>query len=60
MISKSGKLKGMALAISLSTSKNMENIHSYPGCSFIWNERVVYFTVKHSFLCNKEKVVVYS
>ena len=27
--------------------------HSYPGCSFIWNLRVVYFTVKHSYLCNK-------
>mgnify|MGYP001794352601 CR=1 FL=1 len=26
--------------------------HSYPGCSFIWNLRVAYFTVKHWCLCN--------
>ena len=27
--------------------------HSYPGCSFVWKIRVVYFSVKHSYLCNK-------
>ena len=27
--------------------------HSYPGCSFIWNLRVAYFTVKHPYPCNK-------
>ena len=26
--------------------------HSYPGCSYIWKIRVVYFSVKHSYLCN--------
>ena len=31
--------------------------HSYPGCSFIWNLRVEYFTVKHSYLCNKSKYI---
>ena len=27
--------------------------HLYPGCSFRWNLRVAYFTVKHSYLCIK-------
>ena len=27
--------------------------HSYPGCSFVWKIRVVYFSVKHSYLYNK-------
>ena len=34
------------------TSEDMENI-LYPGCSFVWKMRVVYFSVKHSYLCNK-------
>ena len=29
--------------------------HSYPGCSFIWKIRAVYFSVKHSYLCNKDR-----
>ena len=28
--------------------------HSYLGCSFVWNLRAAYFTVKHSYLCNKK------
>ena len=27
--------------------------HPYPGCSFVWKIQVVYFSVKHSYLCNK-------
>ena len=27
--------------------------YSYPGCTFVWKIRVVYFSVKHSYLCNK-------
>ena len=27
---------------------------SYPGCSFVWKIRAVYFSVKHSYLCNKQ------
>ena len=26
--------------------------HSYPGCSFVRKIRVVYFSLKHSYLCN--------
>ena len=26
---------------------------SYSGCSFVWKIRVVFFSVKHSYLCNK-------
>ena len=26
---------------------------SYPGCSFVWKIRVVCFSVKHSYFCNK-------
>ena len=31
----------------------MKISHSYPGCSFVWKIRVVYFSVEHSYLCNK-------
>ena len=33
----------------------METCHSYPGCCFI-NLRMSYFTVKHSYLCNKKRL----
>ena len=33
--------------------------HSYPGCSFVWKIRVVYFSVKHSYLCNKYEIYKY-
>ena len=29
--------------------------HSYPGCSFVWKIRVVYFSGKHSYLFNNTK-----
>ena len=32
--------------------------HSYPGCSFIWKIPVVYLSVKHSYLCNKQPYVL--
>ena len=34
--------------------------HSYPGCSFVWKIRVVYFLVKHSYLCNKYGNFIYN
>ena len=30
--------------------------HLYPGSSFVWKIRVVYFSVKHSYLCNNNKL----
>ena len=41
------------------TSKVWKICHSYPGCSFIWNLWVAYFTVKHSYLCNKPGYDIY-
>ena len=29
--------------------------YSYPGCTFVWQIRVVYFLVKYSYLCNKKQ-----
>ena len=29
--------------------------HLYPGCSFVWKIRVVFFSIKQSYLCNKNK-----
>ena len=46
------KNKGMTSAISLLLSI-WKISHSYPGCSFVWKIRVVYFSVKRSYLCNK-------
>ena len=36
------------------TSENMENISLGFRCSFIWKIWVVYFSIKHSYLCNKK------
>ena len=33
--------------------------HSYLGCCFVWKIRVVYFSVKHSYLCNKMQYQLY-
>ena len=34
------------------TCEDMENISLVSPCSFVWKIRVVYFSVKHSYLCN--------
>ena len=52
-----GKNRGMTSAIS-SLVRIWKIRHLYPGCSFIWKIRVVYISVKHSYLCNKKYVVV--
>ena len=44
------KNKGMTSAIS-SLVRIWKISHSYPGCSFVWKIQV-YFSVKHSYLCN--------
>ena len=49
---KQRKNKKMMSAIS-SLVRIWKICHSYPRCSFIRNPRVAYFTVKHSYLCNK-------
>ena len=46
------KNKGMTSAIS-PLVRIWKIFHSYPGCSFVWKIRVVYFSVKHSHLCNE-------
>ena len=33
--------------------------HLYPGCSFVWKIRVVYFLVKHSYLCKKNGYILF-
>ena len=48
------KSEGMRSAIS-SLVRIWKISHSYPGCSFVtfvWKIRVVYFSVKHSYLFN--------
>ena len=52
MDEKQRKNKGMTSAIS-SLVKIWKISHSYPGSSFVWKIRIVYFSVKHSYLCNK-------
>ena len=47
---KQRKNKGMTAISSL--VRIWKICHSYPGYSFVWNLRVAYFTVKHSYLCN--------
>ena len=49
---KQRKNKRMTSAIS-SLVRIWKISHSYPGCSFVWKIRVVYFSVKHPYLCNK-------
>ena len=49
---KQRKNKGISLA-TYSLVRIWKISHSYPGCSFVWKIRVVYFSVKHSYLCNK-------
>ena len=51
---KQRKNKGMTSAIS-SLVRIWKISHSYPGCSFVWKIRVVYFSVKYSYLCNKNR-----
>ena len=46
----------MTSAISLLVGK-WKIYHSYPEYSFIHNVQVVYFTVKHSYLCNNYEYI---
>ena len=48
---KTRKNRGITSAIS-SLVMIWKLCYSYPGYNFIWNLRVAYFTVKHSYLCN--------
>ena len=43
--------KGMTSEIS-SLVRILKISYSYPGCSFVQKIRFVYFSVKHSYLCN--------
>ena len=56
---KQRKNKEMSSAIS-SLVRIWKISHSYPVCSFVWKIRVVYFSVKHSYLCNKKRYQVLS
>ena len=50
---KQRKKKGMTSPISL-LERIWKISHSYPGCSFTWKIRVVYFLVKDSYPCNNK------
>ena len=52
IVEKQRKNRGMTSAIS-SLARIWKICDSYPGCSFVWKIRAVYFSVKHSYLCNK-------
>ena len=54
---KQRKNKEMTSAIS-SLERIWKMSYSYPGCSFVWKIRVVYFSVKHSYLCNKNEYII--
>ena len=52
------KDKGMTSAISSLVHEDMENMSLVSGGgSFVWKMRVVYFSVKHFYLCNKKRLL---